>query len=194
MRDLIYYIATSIDGFIAEEDGSFAAFPWDDAFGADIVQTFPETIPVHLWEALGVQGDNKWFVVVLMGRKTYEVGLEAGITNPYATLKSYVFSRTMKESPDADVTLISDNAVEVVRDLKQEAGKGIWLCGGGALAATLYKANLIDTLILKVNPLLLGSGIPLFTGGVPLANLELTDSKVYRSGHVRLHYRVKKIP
>ncbi len=191
MRDLIYYIASSIDGFIAEEDGSFARFPWDDTFGADIVETFPETIPTHLREVLGAQGPNRWFDAVLMGRNTYEVGLQAGITNPYATLKSYVFSQTMSESPDDAVTLVSGDAVAVVRGLKQEPGKAIWLCGGGALAATLFEAQLIDRIILKLNPILLGAGIPLFAGGVQPTNLALTQSKVYPSGHVRLHYRVE---
>ncbi len=127
-----------------------------------------------------------------MGRKTYEMGLKEGITNPYDTLKSYLFSRTMKESPDEHVTLVSDNAVDVVRALKQEAGKAIWLCGGAALASTLFAADLVDTISLKLNPVLFGSGIPLFSGSVHLTDLELTDSKVYRSGHVLLHYRVKR--
>ena len=42
MRDLVYYIATTLDGFIAREDGSFADFPWDDEFGADLLSAFPE--------------------------------------------------------------------------------------------------------------------------------------------------------
>lgn len=192
MRELVYYIAGSIDGFIGHEDGSFSGFPWDEAYLADLAETFPETFPVQLREMVGARGPNKRFDAVLMGRKTYEHALNEGITNPYDTLKSYVFSRTMKESLDEHVTLVSGNAVEVVRALKQEAGKAIWLCGGAALAATLFDASLVDTIILKLNPVLFGSGIPLFAGGVSLANLELTGSKVYSSGHVLLHYRVKR--
>ena len=191
MRELVYYVAGTIDGFIAHEDGSFGGFPWDEAFLADLAETFPETFPAHLREMVGARAETRWFDTVLMGRKTYEVGLKEGITNPYDILKSYVFSHTMKESPDEHVTLVSDNAVEVVRAMKQEAGKAIWLCGGAVLAATLFDANLVDTLILKLNPVLFGSGIPLFAGGISLTNLELTDSKVYSSGHVLLHYRVK---
>ena len=130
--------------------------------------TFPETVPDHLRdvlpdhlrEALGVRGVNKQFDVVLMGRRTYEVGLKHGVTNPYSTMKQYVFSRTMTESPDAQVELVSENAVEVVGALKQEPGKDIWLCGGGGLATTLFSE--IDEMIVKLNPVLLGSGIPLF--------------------------------
>lgn len=190
MRELIYYIAISLDGFIAHEDGSFGGFPWDEAFIAELGRRFPETIPTHLRAMLGVEGDNQVFDTVLMGRKTYEVGLKEGITSPYGTLKQYVFSRTLGTSPDEHVTLVADEAVEVVRALKAEAGHAIWLCGGAHLAATLLAEGLIDTLILKLNPVLFGTGIPLFDGSVPLTALDLTDSTAFPSGHMLLHYRV----
>lgn len=41
MRELIYYVAASLDGFIARKDGSFGGFPWDDTFGAHLLKTFP---------------------------------------------------------------------------------------------------------------------------------------------------------
>ncbi len=83
MRELVYYIASTLDGFIAHVDGSFDGFPWDDEYGTDLFASFPETIPAHLQGAKGAPDDNKWFDTVLMGRKTYEVGLREGITNPY---------------------------------------------------------------------------------------------------------------
>jgi len=190
MRELIYYVATTLDGFIAHEDGSFAGFPWDDAYGADLFASFPETIPPQLLGRAITRADNKWFDAVLMGRKTYEVGLQVGITSPYPTLDQYVFSRTMPASPEAQVTLVTENAIEVVSALKQEPGKAIWLCGGGDLATTLRAAGLIDKLILKLNPVLFGAGIPLFSGGTKQTALALTDHKIYKSGHALLHYQV----
>ncbi len=59
MRELVYYVASSIDGFIAHEDGTFDGFPWDDAFIADLVETFPETFPVHLREVLGGRAEKQ---------------------------------------------------------------------------------------------------------------------------------------
>lgn len=192
MRELIYYIAATLDGFIAHEDGSLDGFPWNDDYVADLSASFPETIPAHLRGDEGSRADNKWFDAVLMGRKTYEVGLAEGVTNPYPSLDQYVFSRTMKDSPDEHVQLVTENSVNVVRALKQQEGKAIWLCGGGSLATTLWAADLIDKLIVKLNPVLFGSGIPLFSGdGKPTA-LELTDSKRYSSGHMLLHYRVRR--
>ena len=82
MRDLVYYIATSLDGFIAREDGSLGDFPWDPDFGAHILATFPETFPAHLRPGEVHRSGNKRFDAVLMGRKTYEVGLREGITSP----------------------------------------------------------------------------------------------------------------
>jgi dihydrofolate reductase len=75
-----------------------------------------------------------------------------------------------------------------------ENGKAIitYLCGGAELAATLFTEGLVDEIILKLNPILLGSGIPLFSGAIKQSNLDLVDSKVYSSGVILLYYRVKR--
>ena len=196
MRKLTYYVASSVDGFIAHEDGTWDGFLTEGEHLVDLFADFPETIPnhlrdvlpEHLREALGPRGLTKRFDAVLMGRATYKVGLDLGVTNPYPILKQYVFSRSMTESPDDEVELVRDDAVAVVRALKQEPGKGIWLCGGSRLAATLFSE--IDELIVKLNPVLLGAGIPLFSGDVPQTALGLTERNVYRNGFMRLHYRL----
>ena len=191
MRTLTYYVACSVDGFIAHADGSHDGFSQDGEYFADLFASFPETVPSHLRDALNVQGDNQWFDTVLMGRRTYEVGLKEGVTSPYSHMRQYLFSRSMQESPDDNVELVSENAVELVKALKSESGKGIWLCGGANLAATLFGNCLIDRLILKINPFLMGSGIPLFSGAIHQAALELTNSKIYGNGVAVLYYRVK---
>jgi dihydrofolate reductase len=189
MRKLIYYIACTCDRFIAREDGSFDDFPTEGDHVADLLKYFPDTIPDHLRHALGIRAENQWFDTVLMGRRTYEVGLKLGVTNPYPHLKQYLFSRSLKISPDANVELVSANPVALVKGLKRQAGKDIWLCGGADLATALFSE--LDEMILKVTPLLLGSGIPLFSGVIPKTSLELLSSDIYRSGFMRIHYRVK---
>ena len=174
MRKLKYYVASSLNGFIAREDHSF------DYFVAE-----GEHVPDYL-ESLNS------FDVVLMGRKTYEVGLRAGVTDPYPNMKSYVFSRTMKESPNEKIQIVSENPVEVVRQLKNESGKDIYLCGGGELATMLFRENQIDEVILKLHPVFVGSGIRVLSETIEQVDLELISSKTFRTGVAVLQYRVKK--
>jgi dihydrofolate reductase len=105
-----------------------------------------------------------------MGRRTYEIGLKEGITNPYPQMKQYLFSRSLKESPDQGVEIISTDPLAHIQELKQQSGKDIWLCGGGNLAAVIFSE--IDELILKVHPILLGSGISLFAGMIQPRNVK----------------------
>jgi dihydrofolate reductase len=191
MRKLIYYVACTVDGFIAREDGSFDCFPMSGEHFADLFDAFPETFPARFHEALGISfSGNKQFDAVLMGRKTYEVGLKISLTNPYPSLKQYVFSRSMKASPDENVELVAGDAVGLVKELKQETGKDIWLCGGGELAATVVSE--IDEMIVKLNPVVIGAGIPVFSRAVSTMNLELCDRKIYNNGFMLLHYRLQK--
>lgn len=173
MRKLLYYVASTLDGYIAHEDGSIDGFLGE----GDHVQAYLESL-------------QTWFDVVIMGRKTYEFGLQFGVTNPYPHLKQYVISRTMQASPDEHVELVSDHVVELVHRLKQELGKDIYLCGGADLATMLLEAEMIDEIILKVSPVLFGSGIPLFSGSIKQTHLQFIDNTVYESGVVVLHYAV----
>ncbi|MBE9068130.1 dihydrofolate reductase [Leptolyngbya cf. ectocarpi LEGE 11479] len=190
MRELVYYVACSIDGFIAHADGSHGGFSHDMDYLTALFSTFPETVPSHLREVMGISGANKWFDTVLMGRKTYEIGLKDGVSNPYPHMKQYLFSNSIKESPHPDVVLVSEKAMELVKQLKQADGKNIWLCGGATLATALFAEKLIDQLILKINPFLMGDGISLFSGIIDQTALELTDQKVYGNGVLQLHYQV----
>lgn len=192
MRQLTYYVACSLDGFIAHTDGSHGGFFQEQEYLTDIFSKFPETVPSHLREMMNIQAKNQWFDTVLMGRKTYEIGLQEGVTSPYSHLRQYVFSRSMESSPDDSVELVSENAIELIAELKQESGKGIWLCGGGNLATELFANHLIDQLIVKINPFLMGEGIPLFTGILQQTALTLTDHKIYDNGVVLLYYKVKQ--
>ena len=129
------------------------------------------------------------FDTVLMGRKTYAFGLNLGVSNPYRTLKQYVFSRSMREIPDDNVELISDGSVDFIRSLKEQPGKAIWLCGGGELSASLFEHALIDLLILKINPVLFGSGIPLFSAVNRTLSLKHLESEAFASGLVVSAYQ-----
>jgi dihydrofolate reductase len=188
MRELKYYVACTVDRFIAHPDGSHGGFLMAGEHFADLIAHFPETFPAHFREPLGITGENQCFDTVLMGRKTYDVGRQVGVTNPYPHLHQYVFSRTLTASPDPAVELVSTDPVACVQGLKQQPGQDIWLCGGGDLATVLFPE--IDALILKVNPLVIGAGIPLIAGVIQQTSLELMSSKVYNNGFLLLYYRV----
>lgn len=190
MRMLKYLVAVTTDGFIAHPDGSFDGFVLEGDHMAAINNRFPETIPTHWQQALGIQAENKVFDTVLMGRKTYEVGVQEGITNPYGTLAQYVFSRSLTASPDPAVTLVREDVTGTVRRLKQAPGKAIWLCGGAELAGQLLAAGLIDALVLKVHPVLFGVGIPLFGNFGGRANLALSQNQHFASGVMLNEYRI----
>ena len=81
--------------------------------------------------------------------------------------------------------------VEFIRRLKTEEGKDIFVMGGGLLAKPLFEANLIDEVGVKIHPILLGSGIPLFHGMSRQIDLELIECKSFKNGCVSVSYRVR---
>jgi len=185
-RKLVYYVACTIDGFIARQDGSFDwALPQGEHF-TDLFERFPETFPSHLRQVLGVPPTVRRFDTVLMGRKTYEVGVSEGITSPYEPLRQFVMSRSMRDVADSAVHVHRGDALELVQQLKASPGKDIWLCGGGTLAAGLFTE--IDELILKINPVVIGTGIPLFDGVAGTRAATLTEHKVYANGFALASY------
>jgi dihydrofolate reductase len=173
MRKLKYHVASTLDGFIAHEDHSVDGFVAE----GDHVNDYLESL-------------KNDYDTVLMGRRTYEFGFQFGVTNPYPWMKQYVLSRTTGSSPDANVEVVSDNVVDFVIGLKEMEGKDIYLCGGSELAARLLAEGLIDEITLKLNPVLFGAGLPLFSRISKQTSLELTGSKVYGNGVILLNYRL----
>ncbi|MET7763821.1 dihydrofolate reductase family protein [Streptomyces sp. NPDC005393] len=189
MRKLVYFVAVTLDGFIAGPDGSFDFFQLGDDYRDLIVKHFPETLPAPGLQAFGVGPEvaNARFDTVMSGRSTYEIGARVGLTDQYPRLRQYVVSRTMSGSPDPAVTLISEDPVGRVRELKREEGKDIYLCGGARLARTLEAE--IDELVLKVNPVAIGSGIPLFGGEFGARRFRLTDTLIGESVSIMTYAR-----
>lgn len=187
MRELTYYVAVSIDGYIAGPDGEFDRFLIEGDHAAPIWSKYGGTAPTALAHAAGLSVDESPFDTVLMGWSTYAVGLSEH-PSPYRHLRQIVFTRG-HEAPDGaeGVEFTDRDPVEVVRELKAEDGKGIWLCGGGALAASLRDE--IDRLALKRNPVLFGSGIPLFApGAYAPSTFRPTSVTPFESGVVLAEY------
>ena len=190
MRALTYFVAVSVDGFIAGPDRADPTGYWpvSEDYAEHVVAKYPETLTGAARAALGVTAAGTHFDTVISGRRTYEIGLAAGVTNAYPHLRHVVFSRTLGLSPDPAVELLHSDPVEAVRAFKLESGKDIWLVGGGDLAGALYAE--IDRIVLKLSPLTLGSGVGLFGSSGPfnVRGWRLVDHVVLASGAGFLTY------
>ena len=167
MNKIIYYVATSIDGFISGENEDISGF-----------------IP----EGNGVQqylDDLKDFETVIMGRKTYEFGYQYGLkpgSPAYPHMQHYIFSDTLTfEKAESNVHVLTPDIAKI-SGIREKSKTDIYLCGGGQSAGWLLDNEQIDILKLKVNPLILGSGVSIFGDSRRSFQLELLESERYDKG------------
>lgn len=177
MRKATFGCANSLDNFIARENGDVDWLMWSDEVSA---------LTGDFWTKIDT---------VLMGRKTFEISLKHAGEQPEQTedsgIKTYVFSRTLKNGDHKDVEIISENAAEFVSELKNQDGKEICVMGGGDFAKTLFENGLIDEIGFNIHPVLLGSGIPLFLKMSKQTDLELLECKTLKNGCIYVLYKVK---
>ena len=178
MPEVILYIASSVDGYIARSDG---AVDWLDEFAAE------EDCP---GEDLGYEQFYAGICTVLMGRTTYEQVLTFDVDYPYRGRAGYVFSNTRSGQRDENVEFVDgDDIPRFVAHLKETSAKHIWLIGGGQLIQEFLRYDLIDRITMTVLPVILGEGIPLFPQPTPRIDLELVENRSFSSGTVQLTYR-----
>ncbi len=177
MRKIIYHVATSLDHYIADEEGKTGAFPEE----GDHVDDYLESL--------------KSYDTVIMGRKTYEFGYGFGLEKgqpAYPHMDHYIFSKTLTFERKHDrVNIIRENELEWMNWVKKSGGTPVYLCGGGKFAGWLLDNKLIDELKIKLNPVILGDGIPLFGDSAKQVNLALKDLKKYDSGVALLSYDIR---
>lgn len=185
MRNLVYYVAVSIDGYIADPSGGFDSFLVDGDHASVVFGEYADALPAHVHTARGIEPPKTRFDTVIMGWNTLAPALDIGISSPYPHLRQVVASRSPRDV-DPEITL-TDDPLATVRSLKREDGLDVWLCGGGVLAGTLVPE--IDRLVLKRNPVVFGSGISMF-GTAPHAPraFALTRTRSFESGVVIEEY------
>lgn len=164
MRKVTLFIAMSLDGYIADKDGSVSWLQGQNP-AEDDMTSYREFI--------------KDVDTVLMGWNTYhQITTELSPTQwLYSDLTSYVM--THRDLPSTEeIRFVKEDAGVLVKRLKKEPGKGIWICGGPSIVTPLIKENLIDRLHISIIPTLLGDGIRLFetTDKVRKLNLVATQS------------------
>jgi dihydrofolate reductase len=184
MRKIIVMNLVTVDGFFAGPKGEIDWHNVDDEFNDYAI------------EMLNRAG------LLLFGRVTYELmagywpSPEAPKENPKAiadsmnNLPKIVFSRTMKKADWNNTRLVKEINPEEIIKMKQEPGKDIMLLGSGTIVQALTNLGLIDEFRLMVNPIILGSGKPMFKG-VNKRELKLVKTKIFNSGNVLLCYQPK---
>ena len=173
-RNLVLYIASSLDGYIATEDNNLDWLLNTEGEGDNGYSAFYDTVDT-----------------ILIGRVTYDWLMEHENDNfPYKGKECYVFSKTKREDNEY-VRFISDDVVSFANGLKNKNGKRIWLVGGGNLLDTFIKEQLVDEIIINITPVLLGKGIPLFCDNSFQTNLSLKTINRFNQ-FVELHYEVLK--
>jgi len=173
MRKVKLFIASSLDCYIAREDGGIDWLFTDDDYGYTKFYDSVDTI--------------------IVGRKSYDQSL-AFEEYPYKGKKVYVFTRkkVRKNNNEQDVEYIDTNIQDFVTSLTQSIGKDIWLIGGGEIVSVLLNAGLVDEIILSIHPIILGTGIPLLRDIQKEVNLKLENSLSFDSGLTQLYYKVLK--
>ena len=177
MAKIRLYIAASLDGFIARENGSL-----------DWLSNLPNPDKLDYGYGTFISEID----TVLMGRKTYDEILGFGVDWPYSDCSSYVISRSEDlkiSTPNTEQLKAIDN--DVLEGLKAKSKADVWLVGGGSLISTFLDLEAIDEIMLCVIPVILGSGIPLFPLNSKETALELKSTEAYSSGAVMLTYTKK---
>jgi len=176
MQKIVYYVASSIDGYISGVDEDISQFIMEgdgvDKYRADLAQ----------------------FGTVIMGRKTYEFGYDFGLEPgqpAYPNMMHHIFSSTMKIEDLSPAVKIEIPSLDRVEEIRQNADTDVYLCGGGQFAGWLLENKMIDRLKIKLNPIVLGGGTKLFGNSTARANWNLTDRESFSDGLQILTYEKK---
>ncbi len=177
MPRIIYYVASSIDGFIAGQNDDISDF----AAGGKGVDKY--------------LSDLKEFKTVIMGRRTYEFGYQYGLEPgqpAYPHMEHFIFSGSLKIKKMAESVHIEKLSIDRVKKIKELSRTDIYLCGGGKFAGWLLDNGLIDQLKLKLNPIILGNGIRLFGNSKTKAKWSMQETESFEDGLKIITYNIEK--
>lgn len=170
------FIATSVDGFIADREGGVA---WLEAFEEGAVDD-----PDDGYEAFVATVD-----ALIMGARTYEQVLGFGDW-PYGGKPTYVLTHRDLERATPAVECVEGAVGSLATRLRRDH-EHLWLVGGAEVARSFLRAGQVDALRLHLVPIILGDGIPLFASAEPRRGLLLQEATTHRSGIVELRYAVQ---
>jgi dihydrofolate reductase len=174
-RNLVLFIACSLDGYIATEDESLEWLFKVEGEGDNGYSEFYDTVDT-----------------VLMGKRTYDWIMNHNDTNefPYKNKACYVFTRSSLEDTN-DVKFVNGDLTNFANKLNNQDGKDIWIVGGGEVLYYFLQEKLVDEIIMTIAPTILGKGIPLFREGDYQLELSLKGIRNFNQ-FAELHYEVKR--
>lgn len=172
-----------------EEDtrGGFTQGGWSPPYGDEVLASYM---------GVGMADSSAGAAALLFGRWTYEsfaAFWPHQTDNPFTPVLNaatkYVCSRTLREPlPWEGSVLLSGDAAESVARLKQESAADLTVLGSGTLVRSLLVADLVDSLVLVVHPLVLGSGSRLLDGGLPRQQWSLAEAVPTTTGVIIAAY------
>jgi len=196
MSKLVVFTSLSLDGVMQapgrpDEDrrGGFAHGGWAAPYADSVMAA-------TAGESMSSTG------ALLLGRRTYEdfYGYWPQQTNnPFTDVlnhtQKYVASTTLREPlPWSNSTLLDGDAPAAIADLKGREDKDLVVLGSGVLVQALMRWSLVDTYMLQIHPLVLGSGRRLFPEDGPLSALQLVDTKTTTTGVIIATYQAAEPP
>ena len=165
MKKISLFIAMSLDGYIADSEGSVSwlSGQGNDDSNIDAYSDFVKDIDT-----------------VIMGRNTYHQIVTELSPNEwvYDDFITYVITHNPKASSDK-IRFTNENPIELLKKLQKENGKGIWICGGANLIQQLIREDIIDCYYITIIPTILGSGIRLFEETDHEIKLRLLKTQLY---------------
>jgi dihydrofolate reductase len=173
-RKIIVHIATSADGYIARPDGNL-----------DWLTSRPAPKGFY-----GLPDFARSIDAKIVGRKTFDLSIKLG-AHFSADDVHYVFSRRhVPASAPAGVQFVKEPIRAFAERLRKQAGKNIWMMGGGEIIGSFLDEDAIDEFVISVVPTLIGEGIPLIAPKHREVPLRLRSTKRFPDGVVQLHYAV----
>lgn len=186
MRNLVYFMHSSLDGFVAGSNGEMDWITVDDEI-FDFVSTMTDHVDTALYGRVTYQMMEAYWPTAGEQPNANRHDKEHSIW--YKNVSKVVLSKTINETGLLNTKVISDNLSENINKLKQQPGKNILIFGSPRASYSLLNAGLVDEFWIFINPILLGQGIPLFKNVPELIKLRLLDTTTFTSGVVALHYR-----
>src|SRR5262245_2665098 len=177
MGKVIASMAMSHDGYIARKNGDTA---WlNNAMS-------PE-------EDYGFADFMSKIGAYIIGANTYREITKSGMAGGDNQVPTYVISHQKNLKLGKNTHLYSRDLKELIKKIKAETEKDIWLFGGGDLTTQFINLNLVDELGIAIVPVLIGGDVPFFDNVVEQKNLMLLESKTYeKSGMISITYGFKK--